>query len=193
MRIPVQAALNLGATGTIGFGIGIGDIIRKDWGPYAIASFKGPLSSGCVSQKPPLESGEHIDLSVPFHNSNIHSRCVCVITDVAMPLTMEPAVPIKSGPLLVGNTWAGWQEPVVHCNADAIYIYANITFQFVSEVDGKLFFVVSFNDIMPDGTWCVQQGMYDVNADDSVRIMCGERHCTDAAHARLSNASHRAW
>jgi hypothetical protein len=51
---------------------------------------------------------------------------------------------------LVDNTWAGWKETVIH--SDVFYLYANITFQFVSELDDKLFFVVSFNDIMPDGT-----------------------------------------
>ncbi|ELR18465.1 uncharacterized protein ACA1_044450 [Acanthamoeba castellanii str. Neff] len=49
-------------------------------------------------------------------------------------------------------------------------LYANITFQFVSELDEKLFFVVSSNDIMPDGTWCVQQRMCDITADDSGKV-----------------------
>jgi hypothetical protein len=38
-----------------------------------------------------------------------------------MALTMGPAVSIKSGPVLWWVTW-GWQEMVIHCNSDIIYL-----------------------------------------------------------------------
>ncbi len=79
------------------------------------------------------------------------------------------AVPIISGPLVVGNSWHGWQAPVPDCNTRYIYLRANVSFQYIDTADdGSLYFVVSFSDIMPDATWCVQQGLYSVFYDAAV-------------------------
>jgi len=139
----LRAVLNWGLGTTVGFNISVGSIFSENWGPIALFNIKKPITSGCVQYS--MLPGEDRP---------------------AVPDT----VPIVSGPLVVGNTWHGWQIPSQNCEP-GLYPYANVTFQYIDyESDGSLDFVVSFNSIMPDYSWCVIQALYNVVYDDNGNV-----------------------